>query len=188
MGSRHGAGVCGTVVNAAEAHQMELENRQYAEEMLRADPAWHEWLDKVDQQVKETEMELNDAMSFDELVPSESKYLKKEDVGEAGLILTIAGFTRDNLEADGVTEEKTIMHFSEDVKPMVLNRTNSQLIPAVTGASNAGEAKGKQIVVYNDPTVGFGGKITGGLRIKSIQAAQPAQAPQQPSPSSDIPF
>jgi hypothetical protein len=58
-----------------------------------------------------------------------------------------------------------------------VNRTNSQLIAVATNAKNAGEARGKQIVVYNDPTVGFGGKITGGLRIKKIAGApKPAAA------------
>lgn len=116
------------------------------------------------------------ALSFDQLVPKNSKYLSKEDVGEDGLILTIRGVRMETLKTDEGDEDKVVLHFEEDVKPMVLNRTNSQLLGAATGAKNAGEAKGKQIVVYNDPTVGFGGKITGGLRIKKIAGA-PKPAP-----------
>lgn len=131
------------------------------------------------------------SLSFDELVPSESKYLAKSDVGEDGVILTIKGFHREMVKGDDGDEEKTVLHFVEDVKPMILNRTNAQLLAVVTGAKIAGEAKGKQIVVYNDPTVGFGGKITGGIRIKKI-AGTPKPMPAAPKPAGepddDIPF
>jgi hypothetical protein len=116
------------------------------------------------------------AMSFDSLVPSTSKYLGKGDVGEDGLILTIKGFRMETIKGDEGEEDKVVCHFRENVKPMVINRTNSQLIGVATGASTAGDAVGKQIVVYNDPTVGFGGKITGGLRIKKVTGA-PRPAP-----------
>jgi hypothetical protein len=108
------------------------------------------------------------SMTFDELVPSNSKYLSKTDVGEDGLVLTIKGFRNETLKSDDGDEEKMVLHFVEDVKPMVVNRTNAQLVGVCTGAKTAGEAKGKQIVVFNDPTIAFGGKITGGLRIKKV--------------------
>jgi hypothetical protein len=111
------------------------------------------------------------SMNFDQLVPSTSKYLGKGDVGEDGLVLTIKGFRVETLESDDGNEDKTVMHFIEDVKPMVLNRTNAQLVGVCTGAKTAGEARGKQLVVYNDPTISFAGKITGGLRIKKVTGA-----------------
>lgn len=116
-------------------------------------------------------------LSFDQLVPSNSKYLTKDDAGEDGVVLTIKGFRMETLKGDDGEEDKMVMHFMEDVKPMVLNRTNAQLIGVVTGCKTAGEARGKQLVVFNDPTVGFGGKITGGLRIKKIAGA-PKAAPK----------
>jgi hypothetical protein len=119
-------------------------------------------------------------MSFDQLVPSHSKYLSKADVGEDGLILTIKGFRMETLKSDDGDEDKMVMHFVEDVKPMVLNRTNAQLVSVATGAARVGDAKGKQIVVYNDPTVGFGGKIMGGLRIKKIAGAPKPAASREP--------
>jgi hypothetical protein len=130
-------------------------------------------------------------LSFEQLVPKNSKYLAKEDVGEDGTILTIKGFRMETLKNDDGDEDKMVMHFVEDVKPMVLNRTNAQLIGVVTGCATAGEARGKQLVVYNDPTVGYGGKITGGLRIKKL-AGQPKPAPvasgSSVDPNDDIPF
>lgn len=129
-------------------------------------------------------------MTFDQLVPSKSKYLTKDDVGEDGLILTVKGFRMETLESDDGNEDKMVLHFMEDVKPMVLNRTNAQLISIATGAKVAGDAKGKQVVVYNDPTVSFGGKITGGLRIKKLTSApkQAAGKAVDQDPDDDIPF
>jgi hypothetical protein len=125
------------------------------------------------------------SLSFDALVPSQSKYLSKTDVGEDGLILTIKGFRMETLKSDEGDEDKMVMHFIEEVKPMVVNRTNAQLIAVATGAKTVGESKGKQIVVYNDPTVGFGGKIIGGLRIKKIAGAPKAAPKAGRAPGSD---
>lgn len=125
--------------------------------------------------------ELNE-MSFDDLVPKNSKYLSKEDVGEDGTILTIKGFSLEMIKGDKGEEDKVVLTFQEpNVKPMVINRTNSQLLRQSTGAKTAGEARGHQIVVYNDPSVGFGGKVVGGLRIKKVPGApKPARTAAPP--------
>ena len=130
-------------------------------------------------------METLDNLSFDDLVPSESKYLKKEDCGEGGLIVTIKGFSHETLKGDHGDEQKVALHFEEDVKPLILNRTNSQLLKTVTGNNIAKEAKGKQIVVYNDPTISFGDRIVGGVRIKSANTAAPVAAAPVREPGTD---
>lgn len=127
------------------------------------------------------------SLTFDQLVPSNSKFLTKDDVGEDGLVLTIKGFRMETLKGDDSEEDKMVLHFMEDIKPMVLNRTNAQLVGVCTGAKTAGEARGKQIVVYNDPTVSFGGKITGGLRIKKVAGA-PKAAPTKRDEAEEIPW
>jgi hypothetical protein len=135
-------------------------------------------------------MSLND-LKFDELVPSKSKFLAKSDVGDDGVILTIRGFKEEVIEGDDGDETKVVMYFSEaDYKPMILNRTNAALLAGATGVGTAGEARGKQIVVFNDPSVGFGGKITGGLRIKKIPgpARAPKAAGREPGTDDDIDF
>lgn len=134
-------------------------------------------------------MSIND-LSFDQLVPSDSKYLAKDDVGEDGVILTIKGFKTETIKGDNGDEEKIVMYFEEpDFKPMIVNRTNAQLISIATGAAVAGEARGKKVVVYNDPTISFGGKITGGIRIKKV-AGTPRQAADDSVANikDDIPF
>lgn len=131
-------------------------------------------------------------MSFEQLVPTNSNFLKKEDVGEDGVILTISGFTREQVNSDDNTkEEKVCIVFSEQgYKPMVLNSTNAQLLRIATGGSTPRDVVGKRIVVYNDPTVSFGSKVTGGLRIKRLPGApqQPRQATQpEPPPITGLP-
>lgn len=156
------------------------------------DPYWRGLVTPAFNTEQETAMDLN-ALSFDQLVPSNSKYLTKDDVGEDGLILTIKGFKVETLKSDEGEEDKVVMYFNEDVKPMVLNRTNSQLVAQATGAKVAGDAVGKQVVVYNDMTVSFGGKVTGGLRVKKLSgppraaAARPASRLVNADPE-DVPF
>jgi len=133
------------------------------------------------------------SLSFANLVPTNSNYLKKDDVGEDGVILTIKGFAQETIKGDNGEETKVIMHFVEEgYKPMVLNSTNSTVLGKITGAATAGEARGKQIVVYDDPSVSFGGKVTGGLRLKRVQgapaaprAAAPRAAAQRTAPAAD---
>lgn len=141
-----------------------------------------------------------DALTFDKLVPSESKYLKKEDLAdfEDGAIVTIKGFKYESIQTgDDAAEDKVICYFKEFDKGMVLNKTNASLIPICTGARTAGEARGKQLVLYVDPTVSYGGKIVGGLRLKKVPGAPKAPRavarPPEREPGSDddlgeIPF
>jgi hypothetical protein len=132
-------------------------------------------------------MNIND-LSFDQLVPSESKYLSKGDVGEDGLILTIKGFRMETVKGDESDEDKIVMHFREDMKPMIINRTNAQLLAMATGVNKTGDAVGKQVVVYNDVTVSFGGKVTGGLRIKKVSGAPKRAAPAAADLNDDVPW
>lgn len=124
------------------------------------------------------------ALSFTQLVPTQSNFLKKDDVGEDGVILTIKGFAHETVKGDNGDETKVVMHFVEEgYKPMVLNSTNAAVLGKITGAATAGEARGKRIVVYDDPSVSFGGKVTGGLRLKRVQGSP--SAPREVAPRSD---
>lgn len=127
------------------------------------------------------------SLSFAQLVPTNSNYLKKDDVGEDGVILTIRGFKQETLKTDQGDETKVVMYFVEDgYKPMVLNTTNATILGKITGCQTAGEARGKQVIVYDDPTVSFGGKNTGGLRLKKVQGAP--SVPKQAAPAAIDPF
>jgi hypothetical protein len=53
------------------------------------------------------------------------------------------------------------------------------LLKLATGGRTVGEISGKKIVVYNDPTVMFGKKAVGGIRIR---------APKNQQPIDDVPY
>lgn len=97
-----------------------------------------------------------------------SKFLKKEDVG-AGVLVTIRQVHQENVAKEGAEPEmKWCLSFNEFEKPMVLNSTNAQIIAQITGIEDPIESwAGKEIVLYNDPTVSFGGKLIGGIRVRA---------------------
>ena len=116
-------------------------------------------------------------MKLSELYPS--KYLTKDDIG-AGQKYTITSVNQENVGRDDNPEIKPILHFQEINKPLVLNKTNGETIGEFLG-NDTDLWTGKEIVVYFDPTIMFGGKKTGGLRVRPPKGAVP-------EPSSDLPF
>jgi len=97
-----------------------------------------------------------------------SRFLKKEDVGD-GALVTVKSLSQENISKEGADAEyKWVLHFDEFDKPLVLNSTNAQIIANITGFSDNIEEKwvGASIVLYNDPNVSFGGKLTGGIRVR----------------------
>lgn len=126
-------------------------------------------------------------MNLDELVTGNSEYLRKEDVTEAGVNLTIKGFKRVKVKNDDGEEDKVAMYFVEEgYKPLLLNITNKNRLKVATGESTVEGVKGKTICVFNDPYVEFGGKIVGGVRIRAANGAKPAAV--ESGPDDDIPF
>ena len=98
-----------------------------------------------------------------------SKFLKRDDVG-AGKLVTISTVHQENVAKEGAEPEmKWCLTFAEFDKPMVLNSTNGQIIANITGASDNIETAwvGKQIVIFDDPNVSFGGKLVGGIRVRA---------------------
>jgi hypothetical protein len=126
----------------------------------------------------------------------ESKFLKKEDVGQ-GKLLTIRGLEKQNVAMeDQAPDFKWIIFFEEVAKGMVVNWTNIQLIAKAVGSEETNDWIGKKIVAYEDANVSFGSKIVGGIRVRAprnIAEPQSAQPPQPPGPvrdefDDDIPF
>ena len=115
-----------------------------------------------------------------------SKFLTKNDV-EPEVVATITAFEEMNVALESQAPEmKWCLHFKELPKPMVLNKTNGDLIAAVTGSEEFGDWVGKQITLFNDKSVSFAGKLTGGIRVKIHY-----EVSVKPSPAmkgDDIPF
>jgi len=131
------------------------------------------------------------------------KYLRKEDCGK-GILVTIDKVELQTVGQGQEAEEKYTLTFREDVLPMVLNITNARLIASITGSEETEDWQGHQIVCYNDPTIAYAGRVTGGIRVRAPKAAArtsapahrpapaPAPAPARPTPveeeGDDVPF
>jgi hypothetical protein len=112
-------------------------------------------------------------------VMRESNFLKKEDC-DPPILVTIKGVHQENVAKAGAPEElKWCIEFNEAEKPMVLNSTNAQLIAKIVGSEETDNWTGKKVVLYNDPSVSFAGKVIGGIRVRAPKqrAAAPAPAP-----------
>jgi len=119
----------------------------------------------------------------------ESKYLKKEDCVPP-LLLTIASCDQVDVAMEGDPPDiKWCVHFVEDVKPMILNSTNAELISRAVQSEVTEEWTGRKIVLFSDPNVSFKGKLVGGIRVRPPKKLQ---APVAPAPASEdddnIPF
>lgn len=118
----------------------------------------------------------------------ESRFLKKDDVMRP-ILVTIKGVTQENLALQGQPPEfKWILHFMEpNSKPMVLNSTNGQIIAQILGSDETDHWTGKQIVLYNDPSISFQGRLTGGIRVRAPRtASQTAPRPASPPPPAPV--
>ncbi len=118
-----------------------------------------------------------------------SNFLSQGDVLERPILATMLGVTQENVAKKGAEEElKWCLNFSNVEKPMVLNQINMQLIAQITGSTRTENWAGKQIVIYNDPTVSFGGRVTGGLRVRAPKVRNTAPAvPPAPRPAAHTP-
>lgn len=102
-----------------------------------------------------------------------SKFLKRTDVGEDGTVCTIASVSQENVAKEGADPEmKWVLHLTNFDKPLVLNSTNAQLIAKFLGSEQTDDWEGKKIILYDDPTVSFGGKIVGGIRVRAFKGKQ----------------
>jgi hypothetical protein len=125
------------------------------------------------------------------------KYLKKEDV-MPDLLLTITDVREENVApADKPEDRKGVMYFEETEKGLVMNNTNLQLVAIAIGSKDTDDWAGHKIVAYNDPTVGYAGKITGGIRLRPPRNAKKPTSPRmvatadarpEPPEDDDIPL
>lgn len=121
----------------------------------------------------------------------QSKYLKCADVPDP-VIVSIVGVKQVNMAKDGdAPEMKWAIKFHEFDQPMVLNSTNIHIVAKVLNAEETNEWKGKEIVLYTDPNVSFGGQVVGGLRFRGHEKAPVkavSKAQSMDDLDSDIPF
>lgn len=106
-----------------------------------------------------------------------SKYLAKTDFDD-DQIATIKKAQMESLGREDQQEDKLILYFREYPKGMVMNNTSLKVLAQAYGDDIDGWT-GKQVTIYVDPNVSFGGKVVGGLRLRPMKtktAAKPAPA------------
>lgn len=117
---------------------------------------------------------------------SESRFLKRADVG-AGKLVTITGCEKQNVaKKDEKAEYKWTLSFEELEKPLVLNKTNSELIAMISGERNSDNWSGVRVVLYDDPTISFGGKLVGGIRVRAPKGAAAQRPPTSKPPVAEL--
>lgn len=126
-----------------------------------------------------------------------SRFLKQDDC-EPPVLVTIKDYELVNVApADQKEDKKYVLHFEEDVKPLVLNKTNGSLISVITRSGDFDNWIGHKIVLFKDPSISFGGKLVGGIRVRAprnqgaVKAASPQPGPDNsagPDLDEEVPF
>jgi hypothetical protein len=112
-------------------------------------------------------------MKISEMLPS--KYIKQSDIEQPTLV-TIKKLTTADVSQNQSGDMKWVAVFAELDKPMVLNSTNLKRIAKAHGDDSDGWI-GKQMVVYVDEDVEFGGEVVGGLRLRAPKTKQATASP-----------
>lgn len=120
---------------------------------------------------------------IDELVPTKSSFLTKDDVGLAGKNLTIGGFEQQEVGTENEKELKYVVVWQQaDWKAMVLNKENANRLKIICKTDDTDKMIGVTINVYHDEMVSFGGRVVGGIRVRPVPGAKPQQkAAQRPA-------
>ena len=94
-----------------------------------------------------------------------SKYISKEDLPEPRMF-TVEDVQMEVFDDDEGQKSKPVMYFAdEDSKPFIVNGTNWLTIEGMYG-EDSDNWKGKPITLFNDPSVMFGKKRVGGVRVR----------------------
>jgi hypothetical protein len=116
-------------------------------------------------------------------------YLKQEHLYGQDVPVTISAVTVENVGDEG--KQQIVVAFAGQSKRLGLCKTNAQQIAAFYG-DDAGGWIGQSITLWPDPSVTYGGKVVGGVRIRPVPpetAAQPGtwQPTAEPVPQPAVP-
>lgn len=102
-----------------------------------------------------------------------SQYVSKDDV-ESPVVWNIAGVSKVEMPDDeGGKKTPPVMTFKEDhAKPLILNNTNWMVLEDLYG-DDSDKWIGHPIELYKDPSVMFGGKRVGGVRVRKPNGHAP---------------
>jgi hypothetical protein len=96
------------------------------------------------------------------------KYLKREELTEDGDPYKVVAVEQQSVSnPDGSMDEKWVLMLTS-LKPLILNATNIRIAVAAFGTAETDEWIGKTIIAYDDPSIEFGGKVVGGVRLRAV--------------------
>ena len=102
----------------------------------------------------------------------DKNYLGSWDIEDKDLVLTIKSVGVESVNnPTGASEDKLVMHFVEDYKPMILNSTNCKAIEKATGTPDIDKWAGNKISIFTTKIIAFG-EETDALRIRSYKPVQ----------------
>jgi hypothetical protein len=103
---------------------------------------------------------------------SKSRYITKAESGDGvkGLIILVK---KENVAKPGAPVEMgRVVYFENLEKGLVLNKERGLEIAAIAGSKYYEDWPGTWIEMYEDPTVKFGSKVKGGIRVRKPQALE----------------
>ena len=107
-----------------------------------------------------------------------SKFMSKDDV-QVPIVATIGGVKPEILKSDNGEEQKPVMYFTSDHKPLILNNTNWMTMEDWWG-DDSDKWLGKKIELYFEPNIMFGNKRVGGVRVRTPNVSGVAQPEANP--------
>lgn len=108
-----------------------------------------------------------------------SKFLAKADFDE-DRVLTIKGVKLEDMPGDE-GQQKWVLYFREEAKGMAMNVTTIRVLEQAYG-SDSDHWIGNRVMIYVDPNVSFGGKVVGGLRLRTPKVKTVAKPAPKPKP------
>lgn len=108
----------------------------------------------------------------------ESKYLTKDDVNPE-CIVTIKNVIQEEVQGDNNQSQLVwILYVNEFSKGVRLNTGHKTTLDEILNGATSEQSIGKQIILWNNPSVEYKGKVTGGIRIRSYNPVAAAHNPQ----------
>ena len=103
-----------------------------------------------------------------------SKFLHHAEV-EPPIVVTVKALTLEEVGREDKPEQRWVMWFNEQRKGLRLNVTMIRIFEAAYG-SNSDAWVGKRVQLYWDANVSFGGRLTGGVRVRLSRSASTQRA------------
>jgi hypothetical protein len=84
--------------------------------------------------------------------------------------LTVKGFVkRRYTDKDGKVENAWVMLFEEDIPGVKLNMTRQAQLFEIMGTAQIDNIVSRKIIVSHDPSIRFGSKVVGGVRLERAE-------------------